>query len=58
MNEEKYEILSQEFKTIKSTPNKTKAIKEKEKAIKRQLERAHKRKDFNGENHSRNHKGN
>ena len=58
VNRQKYEQLKKEYDKLEKMPNKTPQIKAEKERLGKQLKRAQQRKNYNGENHSRNPKGN
>lgn len=58
VNKDKYKQLKAEYDRLSKIPNKTPEIKAERNRVERQLKRAQQRGSFNGENHSRNSKGN
>jgi len=57
-NGDRYEEYKRQYDKLKSSPNKTPEVKKQIEKLKRQMNRANERRNFSGENHSRNHKGN
>ena len=57
-NGDRYEEYKREYDKLKSSPNKTPEVKKQIEKLKRQMNRANERRNFSGENHSKNHKGN
>ena len=57
-NGDRYEEYKRQYDKLKSSPNKTPEVKKQIEKLKRQMNRTNERRNFSGENHSRNHKGN